>query len=311
MEDEEEYQAGAEEIIPIEVYTLDFYGKPLIAVRLPDGRPAVSIRSLCSNMELDRKAQVRRIKRTAPIVGDLVENVMIDLQTGGGPQPSQVLVLRSLAYWLTGIDHKRTRPELQEEILRYQCEAVDALYTWAGQRPRALPAPAAEPQVIEAPGGTSTAIAARPGPGGAVLAPVDEPGPEASARDKAAYHELMSVWHRHQADLHAQAWRGEVEQQLDSLQIQLESEKAITDIIPDILARLGPEKISATHRGQVKGYVKRLHELTGKAYPTIYEDIRLAFGPASYHDLLEAEWSQIEAWFTGQIERASRKNPGR
>lgn len=61
MEDEEEYQSGAEKIIPIEVNTLMFYGKPLVVIRLPDGRPAVSIRSLCENMQLDRKAQVRRI----------------------------------------------------------------------------------------------------------------------------------------------------------------------------------------------------------------------------------------------------------
>lgn len=307
MEDAEEYQTG-EPITPIEVYTLDFYGKPLIAVRLPDGRPAVSIRSICSNMELDRKAQVRRIKRTAPIAGDLVENVVIDLQTGGGPQPSQVLILRSLAYWLTGIDHKRTRPEMQEEVLRYQCEAVDALYQWAAQRPRALPAPAEPPQAIEAaPGDTSTAIAAaQPAPGGAVLAPIDEPSQEATHQERAAYHELMSVWHRHQADLHAQAWRAEVQGQLDSLQGQLEAEKAITDVIPDILAQLGPEKISETQRGQVRGYVKRLHELTGKPYPTIYDDIRLAFGPASYKDLLAADWPQVEAWFKVQIERATR-----
>ena len=48
-------------------------------------------------MQLDRKAQVRRIPRTAPIATDLVQNVIIDLGTGGGPQPSQVLALRSLA----------------------------------------------------------------------------------------------------------------------------------------------------------------------------------------------------------------------
>jgi hypothetical protein len=116
----------------------------------------------------------------------------------------------------------------------------------------------------------------------------------------------MSVWHRHQADLHAQAWRAEVQGQLDSLQGQLEAEKAITDVIPDILAQLGPEKISETQRGQVRGYVKRLHELTGKPYPTIYDDIRLAFGPASYKDLLAADWPQVEAWFKVQIERATR-----
>src|SRR5215471_5221477 len=103
MEDTEEYQPGAEQIIPIYVHTLMFYGKPIVAVRLPDERPAVSIRSLCENMQLDRKAQVRRIQRTAPIRSDLIPNVMIDLGTGGSPQPSQVLVLRSLAYWLTGI----------------------------------------------------------------------------------------------------------------------------------------------------------------------------------------------------------------
>jgi len=305
MEDEEEYQPGGEEIIPIEVHTILFYGKPLVAVRLPDGRPAVSIRSLCLNMQLDRKAQVRRIQRTAPIAGDLVQNVVIDLETGGGPQPSQVLILRSLAYWLTGIDHKRTRPEMQDEILRYQCEAVDALYQWAGQRPRALPAPSAEaePQVIEA-GGPSTAIAERPGPGGAILAPMEEPGPEATHHQKAAYHERMSVWHRHQADLHAQAWRGEVQGRIEDQEGRLERKEALLDLIPEILDRLGPETISPTQQGQVKGYVKRLHEATGKAYPTIYDDLRLAFGPARYQDLLAEEWPQIETWFLTQIERA-------
>jgi hypothetical protein len=308
MEDAEEYQTG-EPITPIEVYTLDFYGKPLIAVRLPDGRPAVSIRSICSNMELDRKAQVRRIKRTAPIAGDLVENVVIDLQTGGGPQPSQVLILRSLAYWLTGIDHKRTRPEMQEEVLRYQCEAVDALYQWAAQRPRALPAPAEPPQAIEAaPGDTSTAIAAaQPAPGGAVLAPIDEPSQEATHQERAAYHELMSVWHRHQADLHAQVWRAEVQGQLDSLQIQLESEKAITDVIPDILARLGPETITTQQERQIQAYVRQLSEASGRHPASIYDELKTAFNCPRYQELRADEWPQVVNWFRVQIDRAGGK----
>lgn len=52
--EEEVHQTEAKEIIPIEQDTILFYGKPLVVVRLPDGRPAVVVRSLCDNMQLDR-----------------------------------------------------------------------------------------------------------------------------------------------------------------------------------------------------------------------------------------------------------------
>jgi P22_AR N-terminal domain len=293
MEDEEEYQPGVEE-----VHTWLFYGKPLVAVRLSDGRPAVSIRSLCSNMELDRKAQVRRIKRTAPIAGDLVENVVIDLQTGGGPQPSQVLVLRSLAYWLTGIDHKRTRPEMQDEILKYQCEAVDALYMWAGgQRTRALPAPEG-PQVIEAPG-SSTAIVEQTRADSTILAPIDEPGPGASVRERAAYHERMSVWHRYQADLHAQAWRADVEARIEDQEARLESREAVVQLIPEILDRLGPEKINGEQQTSIRGMVKRLVELSGTPYQTVYWELAQAFHAPRYDEIGASQYPVCVSGLSG------------
>lgn len=302
MEEEEEYQPRAEEILPLEVHTLTFYGKPLLAVTLPDGRPAVSIRSICSNMELDRKAQVRRIKRTVPIAGDLIENVMIDLQTGGGPQPSQVLVLRSLAYWLTGIDHKRTRPEMQDEILRYQCEAVDALYMWAGQRTKALPA--STEHAIQAPGTREQSQRY-------TIMPPDEPGPEAPHREQAAYHEYLSIWHRHQADLHAQAWRGEIDARIEEQESRLEAREAITDLIPDILERLGPERLTPAHRQKLQQLVKQLNTVTGKPYPTIYDEFKGVFGVGVVEELLEDDWAHIESWFKVQIERARTGKSGK
>jgi P22_AR N-terminal domain len=305
MEDTEEYQPG-EQITPMEVRTLIFYGKPLVAVRLPDERPAVSIRSLCENMQLDRKAQVRRIQRTAPIAGDLVQNVMIDLGTGGGPQPSQVLVLRSLSYWLTGIDHKRVRQELQDEILKYQCEAVDTLYQWASQHPRALPAPAKEQQVVEA-ASTKTAIAVRESTSSVVLVPIDEPSQEATHSERAAYHELMSVWHRRQADLHAQAWRAEVDTRIEDQESRIEAREAVTDLIPEIIERLGPELISAQQQRQVQVYVDQLSKATGKHSATVHNDLKTAFERPSYRELRADEWPQVVNWFTVQIERAKKK----
>ncbi len=264
---EEEYQAGteAQEILPIEQGVILFYGRPIIVVRLPNGQPAVVIRSLCENMQLDRLAQVRRIQRTAPIAQDLLGNVRIE--TDGGPQRVQVLILRSVPYWLTGIDYKRVRSEMQEEVLRYQCEAVDALYAWA-QQPRALPAPSSQVLPAELVESSGTTAIARPGPGGVVLVPMEEPGQEATHREKAAYHELMSVWHRHQADLHVQVWRSEVEARIEEQEARIEAKEAVTDLIPEILDRLGPETLTPQHQRHVQASVKRLHEVSGKAYPT-------------------------------------------
>lgn len=48
-----------------------------------------------------------------------------------------VLILHAVPFWLAGIDPKRVREEIRPEILRYQREVVDVLYTWA-QSPKAV-----------------------------------------------------------------------------------------------------------------------------------------------------------------------------
>ena len=52
-----------------------------------------------------------------------------------------VLILHAVPFWLAGIDPKRVREEMRSEILRYQREVVDVLYTWA-QSPKEVAAPA-------------------------------------------------------------------------------------------------------------------------------------------------------------------------
>ena len=54
---------------------------------------------------------------------------------------------------------------------------------------------------------------------------MEEPRPEATHRERATYHELMSVWHRHQADQHAQAWRDEVDARIEEQEFRIEAEK--------------------------------------------------------------------------------------
>ena len=117
-----------QELIPIEQQTLTFYSKPIVVVRLPDGRPGVVLCFICENLQLDSKAQVRRIRRTNAIADDLVYT---HIQTDGGPQTAPTLVLHAVPFWLAGIDPKRVREEIRPDIIRYQKEVVDVLYAWA------------------------------------------------------------------------------------------------------------------------------------------------------------------------------------
>lgn len=301
MEEAEEYQTTSEEIRPIRQEIIEFYGKSLIGVILPDERPGVVLRSFCENLQLDRVGQVRRIKRTEAIADDLISNVRIEYPDGPA-QHAHVLLLHAVAYWLATIDTSRVRPDVRPDILHYQKKAVDALYVWA-QSWRSLPTPTNQTQalLLEPEASLQTEV------GHAVIAFLPAPGPGASHAELATYHENMALWHRYQADHHAQQWRGEVEEWRGSVEDRLEGDKELLQLIPDMMERLGPETISPLHQGQLRGYVKLLHTRSGMPYQTIYDDLRLAFGPARYQDLLESDWPQIEAWFKVQIEQATQR----
>ena len=80
------------------------YGKPIIVVRLPDGRPGVVLRFLCENLQIDTNAQVQRVQRSEAMAEDLV---FTRVETPGGAQRMATLVLRSIAYWFATIDTRR------------------------------------------------------------------------------------------------------------------------------------------------------------------------------------------------------------
>ena len=93
-----------QEFIPIEQHTLTFYGKPIIVVRLPDGRPGVVLRFLCENLQNDTNAQVQRVQRSEVMAED---RVFTRVETTGGAQRMATMVLRSIAYWFAIIDSLR------------------------------------------------------------------------------------------------------------------------------------------------------------------------------------------------------------
>ena len=270
MSEQQESQA----LIPVEQQTIMFHGKPLVVVRLPDGRPGVVLRWLCENLHLDSSSQVRRIQRTEVIADDLVYT---RVQTDGGLQIMPTLVLHAAPYWLATIDTRRMEKEDERrlEILRYQREVVDVLYAWAST-----------PQAIAAP---TDLIPVEP-----IIEPT-RPTPDASLNEWIEYHQRMAAVLEWQRD--AEQWHSGVESRLESLET----------IIPDILDRLPPQTLTTAHQQMVRTYVHQLNQLTQKHHATIYEDLKIAFEVARYSDIPEEEWTKVERWFKGQIDQAKKK----
>jgi hypothetical protein len=80
-----EQEQDSSPLVPIEQQPLLFYGKLLVVVRLPDRRPAIVLRHICENLQLEPTSQVRRFKRTEVIADDLVYT---QIQTDGGQRRS-------------------------------------------------------------------------------------------------------------------------------------------------------------------------------------------------------------------------------
>ena len=273
MYHEQEWES--QELIPTVQDTIIFHGKPIIVIRLPDGRPGVVLRGICENLQLGTAAQVERIKRTEVISDDLV---YVQVETEGGFQKMVALVLHAIPFWLAGINPSRTSPEMRPIILAYQREVVDVLYAWAST-PKATTAP-------------TDLVPSEP------IAKPERPAQDASLPDWREYYLRMAAFLEWQMDI--ETWRGSVESRLEGLE-------AITDLIPDILDRLGPETLSTEHQRSVQGLVKRLHDATGKPFGTIYDELKAAFDVPRYQEIREQSWDKVLNWFTVQINRAKGK----
>lgn len=275
MSEKEEQESQT--LIPLVQDIILFNGHPLVVVRLPDGQPGVVLRWICENLHISPAAQVERIKRTEVIADDLV---YVRVQTDGGPQIMPTLILHAAPYWLATIDTRRMDRDdpRRLEILNYQRHAVDALYAWA-QSPRAL---AAATSLVPA-------------------EPINKPSPPADDADLDAwreYHRRMLMWLDWQQDI--EAWRGSVEARLEGLE-------EVTNLIPEILERLGPHTLTPDHQRAVQKYAQQLHELTGTSYGVIYDQLKTAFKVPRYADIPDGDWPQVVRWFKGRLELWERR----
>ena len=275
-------------ILPIEQATISFYGYPVIAVKLPDGKIGAVLRNMCEALQIDRKSQVRRIREDELIADCLV---LVQVETDGGPQATDVLIAWAIPYWLLGVQLNRVAPEKHEAILFFKRRGADILYQHFSQTPVSPQSIAVVPTEVTSP-----------------VKPV-EPTPDASDEEWASYYEQMARLRRWKHGVDMRLFQvdirlEEVEQRQDAMESHMENVEEVTRLIPEIIQQLGPQTLSPEHQRSVQASAKRLHELTGVPYPTIYDELRQYFHVGTYTQIPEAQWSEVIAWFQKRIEKA-------
>ncbi len=278
--------AGESEVlVPVERDTISFYTHPLVAVRLADGRIGVVLRWLCDGLQLEPTAQIRRIRRTEAIAEELLS---VRVNTEGGAQVMPALTLRALPFWLAGITPARVAEELRPVILAYQREVVDTLYQHFSQRPSQLTAP-------------PTLVPSEP------ITQPERPPQDAPALAQAEYHEAMAVWLRWRVDI--EAWQQRTDQRQTALEQRMDSAEGMLHLVPELLERLGPQTLSPEHQHTIQSGVKRLHELTGRAYGTLWTELGASFHVAKYDQIPESRWEEVAEWLRTRITRAGGQAP--
>lgn len=125
----------ADALIPV-----PFHGTTLHAV-LRDGKPYVSVRSICEALSVDFQSQRHRIKRH-PVLEQGV--VVMTTPSPGGPQQTVLLPLDLLNGWLFGITAARVRDaDKRQRLVQYQRECFKVLARHFGAKP--APAEATQP----------------------------------------------------------------------------------------------------------------------------------------------------------------------
>ncbi len=280
MADESEWASEASEqaLVPAEQATIRFYDREIIAVRLPDGRIAAALRSMCDALQLERYSQVRRIRDDDVLADQLVP---VQVETAGGLQPMEMLTAWAIPTWLTGIKLGKVAPAKRDAIRAFKREAADALYQHFANRPTSA----------------QLAAPARLVPSEPIARPV-APGEGASPAAWLEFHRQMVAFLEWQGDV--ERWRGEVEARLETVE-------EVTRLVPEILERLGPQTLKPEHQRTMQNLAKRLHEVSGAAFATIYAELGEHFHVAKYDQVPESQWQEVTTWFKVRLDAAARR----
>lgn len=137
------------------------------------------------------------------------------------------------------------------------------------------------------------------------IAAVPQPAAMAPALEWARYHEQLATLFRRAAVI--ETTLAEHDAQIAELHDRMESAEAGLSLLPEILERLGPVTLSPEHQRTAQSLAKRLHDVGGFAYPTIYTDLGQSFHVGKYDQIPDDRWPEVAQWFQARIAAAEKR----
>jgi len=119
-------QKMSKDLTVIEQREVTFYDDELTAVRANDGQIYVSVRHMCNGLGLDDRSQRRRMKRHTVLKKGFSSGVIMTPE--GVRRTSSLLRVDLVPLWLTTIDIRRTKEEIQPKLEKYQEEVAKVLW---------------------------------------------------------------------------------------------------------------------------------------------------------------------------------------
>jgi P22_AR N-terminal domain len=265
-----------------------FHGRPIVAVRLDDGRIVVTLQSLCEGMGLNTQAQVRRIERTEALTGEVAYPWF---ETTYGPQEQAALVLDVLPGWLMGVDTRRIKGETHDTILAYQREAYAVLYQHFATHALALPAPAS------------------------TLAPADPQRAGQVAEIAAQLDTLtgaVNLMREHLAALLALPEQvAGIAGQLDETRALIETLATRQDTADTQIARIDErtQRLTPAHARAIQEQVDRMARETKRleqplTYAIIYGRLKHQFRASTYREIADEQYPAVMAYLQDELRRA-------
>ncbi len=255
----------------------------VVAVSLPDGCIGATLASLCDALGLTQPSQSRRIRLDDVIADELVS---VAIQTNNGTQIASVLTAWAIPLWLTGVHVTRLAESKRAAILAFKRQAAKVLYEHFSQLTLPPPPP-------------TTLVPSEP------IEKPNYPDDSAGLDERRKYHRDMVTWLDWQSDV--AAWQKDTNNRLDGLESEVESLHEVVRLVPELLERMGPATPSPEHQHSVRTLAKRLHEVGGFSFATIYGELNAAFHVGKYDQISDTSWEDIARWFVTRINAAERR----
>lgn len=259
-------------LVPVQQALVPFHGYDVLSVRLPDDHVATSHNALCRMFNLSRGTQILRIQRNENLASQLV---LVRVETTGGPQQTEVLLVDAIPEWALGIQINKLAPEKRPLLIALKVEAIDAFYGYFFK--------------------TDTGQAGRPAP--------EEP----------AANTARPTRERRQAPPWELIYRGleMLATGMEELELEHLAMSSQIDTLKGQMAEMqqwrqereaagpAPQRarvLSMDHLIQLTVLAEALRSRTGEPIKAIYADLSRAFGVEEVNDIPDAGWQTMLSW---------------